>query len=187
MTQELTVSYSRPSAGIDISETLRDEMVHNDFMVGSDITDLLGIEHHPARSATTKKIKMRDRDILATDDTVLASLSGMSTTVTKMTDPHDGAQWLFIAFTYLVTSRGWRTGRGWPSGEPLGIPHGLYFLNQDGGPIFSFGFPTQDFTTDCGWNNHLVYYPIRDHDYVSWFSDWRRVSWRLSEGWFYPC
>src|SRR5690349_13504824 len=100
MTQELTVSYSRPSAGIDISETLRDDMVHNDFMVGSDITDLLGIEHHPARSATTKTIKMRDRDILATDDTVLASLSGMSTTVTKMTDPHDGAQWLFIAFTY---------------------------------------------------------------------------------------
>ena len=65
-----------------------------------------------------------------------------------------------------MTSRGWRTGRGWGSGEPLGIPHGLYFLNQNSGPIFWWGFPENDFTTDCGWNNHMVYFPIRDHDYA---------------------
>jgi hypothetical protein len=125
-------------------------MVHNDFTTGTEITDLLGIYHHPARSATTKTIKMRDRDILATDNTLLTSVSGMSTTVTKMTDPHDGAHWLFIAFTNLVTSRGWRTGRGWGSGEPLGVPHGLYFLNQNSGPIFWWGFPENDFTTTAG-------------------------------------
>jgi hypothetical protein len=130
MTEESTVSYSRRSAEVDITETLSDELVHNDFTNGIEITDLLGIYHHPGRSATTKTIKMRDRDILATDNTLLASVSGMSTTVTKMTNPHDGAHWLFIAFTYLVTSRGWRTGRGWGSGEPLGVPHGLYFLNR---------------------------------------------------------
>jgi hypothetical protein len=187
MTVISTVSYSRPSAGVEITETLSGGLVHDDFLIGPDIADLLGMEHGPTRSAATKTIKMRDRDVLATDNTVLASLSGMSTTVTKVTDPHGGADWLFIAFTYLVTSRGWRTGRGWPTGEPLGIPHGLYFLNRDGGPIYSYGFPARDFTTDCGWTNHMVYLPFSDHDQVSWFSDWHKVSWRLSEGWFYPC
>lgn len=101
------------SADVDITDTLSgEETVHDDFVVGHKISDLLGMEHHPQRSANTKTIKMRDRDILATDDTVLASLTGMSTTVTKMTDPHDGTHWLFIAFGYRVTSRGWRTGRG---------------------------------------------------------------------------
>ena len=82
MTEESTVSYSRRSAEVDITETLNEEMVHNDFTIGTEITDLLGIYHHPARSATTKTIKMRDRDILATDNTLLASVSGMSTTTT---------------------------------------------------------------------------------------------------------
>lgn len=186
MTHIITTRFAR-SADIEVTDTLSDEMVHNDFAVGHDISNLLGIEHHPERSATSKTIKMRDRDILATDDTVLASLSGMSTTVTKMTDPHDGAQWLFIAFTYRVTSRGWRTGHGSGAGETLGVTHGLYFLNRDSGPIFSWGFPYQDFTTECGWENHVGYYIIRDRDYVSWFSDWRRVSWRLGSGYFYPC
>ncbi len=91
MTEESTVSYSRRSAEVDITETLSEEMVHNDFTIGTEITDLLGIYHHPARSATTKTIKMRDRDILATDNALLTSVSGMSTTVTKMTDPRRGA------------------------------------------------------------------------------------------------
>ena len=53
------MSYSRRSAEVDITETLSEEMVHNDFTIGTEITDLLGIYHHPARSATTKTIKMR--------------------------------------------------------------------------------------------------------------------------------
>lgn len=183
----ITTRFAR-STDVDITDTLSEETVHDDFVVGHDISDLLGIEHHPQRSATTRTIKMRDRDILATDNTVLASLTGMSTTVTKMTDPHDGTHWLFIAFGYRVTSRGWRTGRGSLSGETLGVPHGLYFLNRDGGPMFSWGFPYQDFTTDCGWDNHEAYYVIRDRDYVSWFEEWRKVSWRLAGGgFFYPC
>lgn len=187
MSQTLTRARFTHSTGVEITETLRDEMVHNDFAVGHDISNLLGIDHHPERSATSKTIKMRDRDILATDDTVLATLTGMSTTVTKMTDPHGGTDWLFIAFTYRVTSQGWRTGRGALSGETLGIPHGLYFLNRDGGPMFSYGFPARDFTTGCGWVNHLEYYPFPDRNAVSWFSEWRKVSWRLSEGYFYAC
>jgi hypothetical protein len=188
MTQLTTGTWHARGVGVEVTETLRDDMVYNNVTVGPDASTLLGLEHDPQRSATTKTIKMRDRDILATDDTVLASLSGMSTTVTKMTDPHDHSHWLFIAFTYRVTSRGWRTGRGTLAGETLGVPHGLYFLNRDSGPVFSWGFPYQDFTTDCGWVNHQAYYPIRDHDSVSWFSDWHRVSWRLSDGgYFYPC
>jgi hypothetical protein len=42
----------------------------------------------------------------------------------------------------------------------------LYFLNQNSGPIFWWGFPENGFATDCGWNNHKVYFPIRDHDYA---------------------
>jgi hypothetical protein len=157
MTEESTVSYSRRSAEVDITETLSEEMVHNDFTIGTEITDLLGIYHHPARSATTKTIKMRDRDILATDNN-LADVRERNVHDRNQDDrPHAGAHWRFIAFTYLVTSRGWRTGRGWRSGEPLGVPHGLYFLNQDSGPNFWWGFPENDFTTDCGWNNHMVY------------------------------
>ena len=34
MTTASTVSYSRRSTGIEISETLGDEMVHNDYAVG---------------------------------------------------------------------------------------------------------------------------------------------------------
>jgi hypothetical protein len=48
MTEESTVSYSRRSAEVDITETLNEEMVHNDFTIGTEITDLLGIYHHPA-------------------------------------------------------------------------------------------------------------------------------------------
>jgi hypothetical protein len=179
MTQMSTRTEVRYSAATEVLATLSDEPVRNDFAVGHDFTDLLGLADHGPTSSTTKTIKMRDRDIVATDNTVLASLSGMSTTVTKMTDPHDGAQWLFIAFTYLLTSRGWHTEQS--------IPQGLYFLNQDSGPIFSWGFPYNDFTVACGWNQHMAYYPVRDHDYVSWFSDWHRVSWRLNEGSFYSC
>jgi hypothetical protein len=179
MTQAPSHTKILASTAIEVEGTLAEEHVHNDYKVGPDLADLLGLGDDASVSATTKTIKMRDRDILATDNTVLASLSGMSTTVTQMTDPHDGAQWLFIAFKYLVTARGWHTD---PS-----ITHGLYFLNRDSGPIFSWGFPYQDFTVQCGWNNHLGYYLIRDHDYVSWFRDWHRVSWRLSEGLFYPC
>ena len=48
MTEESTVSYSRRSAEVDITETLSEEMVHNDFTIGTEIADLLGIYHHPA-------------------------------------------------------------------------------------------------------------------------------------------
>ena len=43
MTEESTVSYARRSAEVDITETLSEEMVHNDFTIGTEITDLLGI------------------------------------------------------------------------------------------------------------------------------------------------
>ena len=90
---------------------------------------------------------MRQCDVLAADDTVLASLSGMSTTVTKMTEPHDGTQWLFIAFTYQVTSRGWRTDEAGRLVSRSASHMVCYFFNQDGGPIFSWGFPARDFTS----------------------------------------
>ena len=108
MTEESTVSYSRRSAEVDITETLSEEMVHNDFTIGTEITDQLGNPPPPGRSATTKTIKMRDRDILATDNALLTSVSGISTTVTKMTDPRRGA--LAVHRVHLSGDvEGWRT------------------------------------------------------------------------------
>ena len=168
------VLYTEP---IEMVATLEKHLIHDDYTVGHDVTDLMGLPHDAPPNATTKTIRMHDRDIIATDGTLLASLSGMSTTVTKMTDPHDGAQWLFIALTYLVTAH-------WGHAN---IPQGLYFKNRDGGPIWSWGFPYNDFRAECGWNNHMAYFPFKDTTGVSWFSDWNKVSWRLSEGFFYPC
>ncbi len=48
--------------------------------------------------------------------------------------------------------------------------------------------PRRRQVADYGWHNHTAYHPTRDHhEYLSWFSDWYPVSWRLPEGWFYPC
>ena len=164
-------------------EILTDEetLVENDFELNPKIGDLIGLApHEAAYSANSRTIKMRDRKIMATDDTVLASLTGMSTTATKMTDPHDGTLSLFITFRYLVTAHGYQTGPG-------GLLHSLYFMNRDGGIMFSHGFPYQDFTLKCGWVNHQGYYVIREPNYVSWFDEWRKVRYSWGESTFYPC
>lgn len=180
MTQQLITSADARYGST--AEILTDEesLVHNDFKINPSVGDLLGLAPHDSPyDANSKTIPMRDRQIVATDDTVLASLTGMSTTVTKMTDPHDGTLSLFITFRYLVTAHGYRSGGG--------LLHGLYFLNRDGGIMYSWGFPYQDLNVGCGWVNHQAYYIIREHDYVSWFDEWRKVRYTWGESTFYPC
>jgi hypothetical protein len=177
---------SRYGTGIDIL-TDGKALIHNDFKVQPGVGDVIGLAPHPEPyDATSKTIHMPDQDLVATDGTCLASLTAMSTTVTQVADPHDGSVSLFITFRYLVSANGYRTGYGPPT-EPLGVPHGLHFMNAAGGIVYSWRALTENFALQWGWTDHQGYYVMRESDYVSWFADWRKVRYRMEEGTFWSC
>lgn len=127
--------------------------------------------------AASKTMKFQGK--LFAGGTQAATLDEATVTVTRSTNPTTGVPFLFITFSYLATSQGFRTGKGGSSGEPLGMLHGLYFKNQSGGTMYSWGFPYDDFRLECGWNHEHRYHVIREYNLVDWFDLWAGVEHRV--------
>ena len=115
----------------------------------------------------------------------IAILDDVKVTATKFSNPQ-GVFNVRVYLEYFVTSHGYRTGRGAPTGEPLGAPQGLYFKNRNGGTIHSWGFPYNDFILRCDWNRQYRMHTFTDTNFVNWFDVWEGVEHRV-QGSFYKC
>jgi hypothetical protein len=156
-----------------------------DVQIGRDAADLLGLPGLTTDAPLTAQSKtMSFTGKLFVAGAQVAQLDEATVTVTRMANPSTGAPFLFITFSYLATSMGWRSGRGWPTSEPLGMPHGLYFKNSAGGTMYSWGFPYDDFRLDCNWNRQARYHVIREYTFVGWFDLWAGVEHRVNGAMF---
>ncbi|WP_432096598.1 hypothetical protein [Streptomyces sp. bgisy100] len=115
----------------------------------------------------------------------IATLENVTVTATQASDPHTGVPFVHVTLDYFATSHGFRTGRGAP-GEPLGAPQGLYFRNQAGGTVYSWGFPNDDFRLECGWERRHCFHHFYDKTFVGWFDVWEGILHEV-RGVFFRC
>jgi len=169
------------------SEDESPEFITREFTLAPDIASSFGIPTSTDVHATSKTIHLRTRDITLEEGGSAATLSEGQVTVTKMFNPATSLPYLFIAFSYNVTSRGYRTGTGVGGEVPAGITQGLFFKDRDGGIIWSWGFPGQELTIHCGDDLHQSYHIVRSYDDVSWFDLWARVRWQFNDGFVWGC
>lgn len=116
----------------------------------------------------------------------IATLDDVKVTAIKFTNPQSGVPYIRVFLDYFVTSHGFRTGRGAPTGEPLSAPQGLYFKNSAGGIIHSWGFPQDEFMLSCNWNREHRMHTFTDTNYVGWFDLWEGVTHEV-RGVFFKC
>jgi|GEM_PF-5471578 len=175
------------TGSLEVSATIETaDMAPHDLEIGADSASLLGLPVLTDAPLVAQSKTMSFQGKLFVGSTQSGTLDEATVTVTRMANPQTGVPFLFITFGYFATSLGWRTGRGGSSGEPLGMPHGLYFNNQAGGTMYSWGFPYDDFRLECGWNRQYRYHVIREYNFVSWFDLWAGVQHRV-HGAMYRC
>lgn len=151
--------------------------------VSPDLAAVLSLPAVPTQ-AETKTMTFQPRTISGGGD-VFAELIDRTVTVTRMHYPASGLPFLVITFAHKVSSLGWRTGRGGPTGEAAGAVQGIQFKNQAGGVMWNWGnMVNLDF--DCGWHYHEVFYHRDESNYVDWFDLWERSTYQVN-GVFYPC
>jgi hypothetical protein len=173
------------TAKLEASASFGTELEPREMRIGAEAAALLGFPStHGPVTVGSKTLTFQGK--LFVGGTQAATLDDATVTVTREANPSTGAPFLFITFQYLMTSLGWRSGRGAPTGEPLGMTQGLYFLNQAGGTMYSWGFPYDDLVVQCGWNREPRYHVIRDYDFVDWFDLWAGVQHRV-QGAMYRC
>ncbi|MEA2361862.1 MAG: hypothetical protein QOD71_1007 [Thermoleophilaceae bacterium] len=156
-----------------------------DVQIQPDAAAILGLRLATDAPFTAQSKTMSFQGKLFVGSTQAATLDEATVTVTRMANPSTGAPFLFITFSYLATSMQFRTGRGAPTGEPLGMPHGLYFKNSAGGTMYSWGFPYDDFRLECNWNHEHRYHVIREYTFVDWFDLWAGVQHRVQGAMFH--
>lgn len=153
--------------------------------INIEVAKIFGIDTMKSLTAASKTATF-PRMVISGAPGQMASLEEAKVTATKMANPTTGVFFVVVNFEYFTTSLGWRTGRGAPTGEPLGAPHGIYFRNQAGGIIHSWGFPNNDYIVQCGWNRKFIQHRFIDNNYVSWFDLWQNTNYRV-EGVFFRC
>ncbi|WP_028778614.1 hypothetical protein [Shimazuella kribbensis] len=153
--------------------------------ISPEVAKIFGIDTTKSLTAESKTAVF-PRIIYSGAPGEMASLEDAKVTATKMANPTTGVPFVVVNFEYFTTSLGWRTGRGAPTGEPLGVPHGLYFRNSAGGIIHSWGFPHDDYIVQCNWNRKFRQHRFVDNNYVSWFDLWQNTNYR-GEGVLFRC
>ncbi|MCB9441739.1 MAG: hypothetical protein H6523_16005 [Mycolicibacterium sp.] len=171
---------------VSIADRSDDGVEAAQYKITPEMTALLGpAAAHVGSDASSKTIRMHDRDFVFDDGDIGCTLTDMAVTVTKMFYPTSGQPYLQIFFNYSVTSRGWRTGSGLGP-EAAGVLHGLSFLNRDGGTMWAWGFPYDGLRVDCGWIRHPRTHHIVSNVDVGWFELWKKVSYSMY-GTLYSC
>lgn len=164
---------------LEASATMEEgQQTARELQIGPDAATALGFPVLADFAAQSKTLTFQGR--LTVGGAPAATLDDATVTVTLMANPQTGVPFLFITFSYLATSQGFRTGRGAPTGEPLGMPQGLFFKNQSGGVMYSWGFPGDDFRLECSWNREFRYHIIREYNFVGWFDLWSGIEHRVA-------
>ena len=145
-----------------------DELEPRPLQLGADCAALLGFPMVGGEPPRPLSLTMKFEGKLVAAGGILAgTLEEAEVTVAR------GPGFLHVHFEYFLTSHGFRT-------DPLGLPHGLHFKNQDGGTMYSWGFPSNNFILRCGWTRHHCEHVIRITDFVDWFDSWAGVLHRVS-------
>jgi hypothetical protein len=143
---------------------------------------LTGTSHAAPTGSRTVKFTKRLKN---PNGEVLTVLEDATVTVTKMTAPATGLPFLNINFSYLITSHGWRTGMS--ADEAPSLTQGMYFNNDDGGAMYTWGFPYQDISIRCDSRRVHRLHRWSEERYVSWFDLWNGRLKHQVTGSMYPC